>query len=79
MDFDSRRGPFSNIKTMIATVRSAHKRFDPRRVWQLYRHGRPAVCAVAVALLSITASEASVERTFSAQDSVHSKEEKSSP
>lgn len=73
MDFDSRQGPFLNIVSMIAEVRAAHEQWDARRVWQLYRRDRPAVCTVAMAVLSNTASEASVERTFSAQDTVHSK------
>jgi len=45
--------------------------WQPQRVWQLYPGVQLSI--VAIALLSVTASEAAVERTFSAQKLVHSK------
>ena len=48
--------------------------FNPKAVWNLYladSHA-PLISHAAVALLSVSASEAAVERTFSAQGLVHS-------
>ena len=44
----------------------------PRAVWNLYLMDAPIISHAAVALLSVCASEAAVERTFSAQGLVHS-------
>jgi hypothetical protein len=44
----------------------------PRAVWNLYLVDAPIISHAAVAILSVCASEAAVERTFSAQGLVHS-------
>jgi hypothetical protein len=44
----------------------------PRAVWNLYLGDAPIISHAAVAILSVCASEAAVERTFSAQGLVHS-------
>ena len=49
-----------------------HVFFDPKRVWHHYIGELPAFVKVCCALLSICASEASVERSFSLQDRIHS-------
>lgn len=45
--------------------------FNPRLVWYLHLRHAPVLAHAAVALLSVAGSEASVERTFSAQGDVH--------
>lgn len=70
-DFNGREGVFSSLDERIATVQRSAAGWNPRKVWLLYNE--TALAAVAVAILSISASEAAVERTFSAQALVHSK------
>lgn len=76
-DFNLRDGPFSLLPQHIEAARSiAHDDqggFNPRRVWAQYALDGLELPAVALALLSIAASEAAVERSFSAQDAVHTK------
>jgi len=55
------------------TGRTLHSRWDARPLWNLYRDTAKELTACALALLSITASEAAVERTFSKQGLLHSK------
>ncbi len=45
--------------------------FNPRLVWYLHLRHSPVLAHAALALLSVAGSEASVERTFSAQGDVH--------
>jgi len=73
-DFNSKSGVFSKLSQEIEAVkRSAgeSESWQPQRVWSLYPGQQLAL--VAIALLSLSASEAAVERTFSAQALVHSK------
>lgn len=79
-DFNGREGLFSELNKRIevgkraATTTSTEQKkiyFSPRKVWLLY--SEMALGIVAVALLSVSASEAAVERTFSTQGSIHSK------
>jgi hypothetical protein len=76
-DFNLREGPFSSLPQHIQAARSiAHDGqggFNPRRVWAQYALDGIELPTVALALLSIVASEAAVERSFSAQDAVHTK------
>jgi hypothetical protein len=51
---------------------SQDRSFNPRLVWYLHLRHAPVLAHAAVALLSVAGSEASVERTFSAQGDVHS-------
>ena len=51
---------------------SQERPFNPRLVWYLHIRHAPVLAHAAVALLSVAGSEASVERTFSAQGDVHS-------
>lgn len=76
-DFNGREGEFIELKQHIATMKRAtttgleNTQWNPRKVWLLYPQN--PLAAVATALLSVSASEAAVERTFSAQGLVHSK------
>jgi Protein of unknown function (DUF 659)/hAT family C-terminal dimerisation region len=49
-----------------------HARWDAKELWQVYRDSAPELAHCALALLSITASEAAVERSFSMQGTTHS-------
>ncbi len=69
---------FDQLDDDIAQLRAQHAAkqmsFNPKAVWNLYladSHA-PLISHAAVALLSVSASEAAVERTFSAQGLVHS-------
>lgn len=73
-DFNGRSGLFAKIDAEIAAAKRAVAPltyWQPLKIWRLYPGVQLAI--VAVALLSITASEAAVERSFSAQALVHSK------
>jgi hypothetical protein len=48
-------------------------RYDVRLTWTSFTNTAPELSLLAIALLSITASEAAVERTFSRQGLLHSK------
>jgi hypothetical protein len=50
-----------------------HSRWDARHLWRTKLRSASELSICAMALLSITASEAAVERSFSMQDIVHSK------
>jgi hAT family C-terminal dimerisation region len=52
-------------------AREQDRPFNPRLVWYLHLRHAPVLAHAAVALLSVAGSEASVERTFSAQGDVH--------
>jgi hypothetical protein len=65
-----RRDGFLRIAQQIAACKHGDAAFDPLDVWDLYS---VELALVAKALLTITASEAAVERSFSAQDAVHTK------
>jgi hypothetical protein len=54
-----------------ALASSQDRPFNPRLVWYLHLRHAPVLAHAAVALLSVAGSEASVERTFSAQGDVH--------
>ena len=75
-DFNGNEGAFAGLAaTREAAKREAEqsgeKTWQPRRVWNYFKHTR--LSNVATALLSLCASEAAVERTFSTQGLVHSK------
>ena len=74
-DFNGREGVFADLSKQIAVVKSAttiNETWSPRKVWLWYEQSVD-LAAVAIALLSVAASEAAVERTFSAQALVHNK------
>jgi hypothetical protein len=50
-----------------------HSSWNPRAAWANHITGAPILCNGAIALLSVAGSEAAVERSFSAQGTVHSK------
>jgi hypothetical protein len=52
---------------------SNYTRWDPKHVWLNYTKHAPVIAFAAIAILSIAGSEAAVERTFSAQATVHTK------
>jgi Protein of unknown function (DUF 659)/hAT family C-terminal dimerisation region len=74
--FKGRQPPFNQIGQHFDSLRSTaadqKTEFDPRSVWFLYTDKAPEMSYVALALLSVNASEACVERSFSAQGFVHS-------
>jgi hypothetical protein len=76
-DFNLRDGAFTTLPQHIEAARSIARAdpggFNPRRVWAQYALDGLELPAVALALLSIAPSEAAVERSFSAQDAVHTK------
>jgi hypothetical protein len=68
-------GPFEHMEADINDLRTAHAHkdqpFNPKAVWFLYLDSAPIISNAAIAVLSVSASEASVERSFSAQGMVH--------
>lgn len=76
LDFKTRSGPFEGLDAMVKHVRSVKKDdFDPLSVWACLTNPAAAdLCDVAKALISVNPTEAAVERSFSAQDDVHSDE-----
>lgn len=81
-EFKGRSDRFADLSVNIARVREESYRrctkegkalsWQPKTVWHLYSSAYAALSAVALALLSVSASEAAVERTFSAQGDIHS-------
>ena len=72
-DFIGRTGAFASLESKWQLIRSTKQHnVDARTVWRLFTSN--ALAHVAIALLSIPASEASVERTFSLQAAVHNKQ-----
>ena len=66
---------FDHLDSHIDDLRKEHAddlAAFPRAVWNLYLLDAPIISHAAVALLSVCASEAAMERTFSAQGLVHS-------
>ena len=70
-DFLGRIGDFTTVQERLDTAKDKSESFDPINIWNGYPGA--LLTRVARALLSITASEAAVERSFSAQDAVHTK------
>lgn len=85
--FMGRSGDFSSMPESIELLRKKaindnaqrsssnhlYTYFDPKQVWNLYTDVAPQLSSVARALLSVVASEAAVERSFSMQGMIHSK------
>jgi len=76
--FNQREGAFADLDASRArrakvAVRE-RKLDDPRTVWGLKVRAVPELTACALALLELTASEAAVERSFSRQGLIHSKQ-----
>lgn len=69
-EFNSRSGRFSGLEEEKASIKRGGE-WNPRLVWALYSES--TLATVALVVLSISASEAAVERTFSAQAAVHTK------
>ena len=73
------QGSFTDINRSVISMRNASAAavppaaFDPRLPWFELMNDHIELAYVAVALLSAPASEAAVERTFSAQDAVHTR------
>jgi hypothetical protein len=82
-DFNLRRGCFSTIDTEHNVLKKHHekkmeqleerkrRRYDARQTWSISIANELSI--LVIALLSITASEAAVERSFSRQGLIHSK------
>jgi hypothetical protein len=72
--FDQRHQLFEKDHNNVQAERDQKStRHDVRLTWTSFTNTAPELCLLAIALLSITASEAAVERTFSRQGLVHSK------
>ena len=71
-DFLRRTGAFARL-SHDAALFTRGTRCDAQRVWGLYTDTARELTVCAIALLSLTASEAAVERSFSRQGLVHSK------
>jgi hypothetical protein len=69
-DFSSRTGRFSEIEEELTAIQAADAKWNPITLWKLHQCELSEVARV---LLSLPASEAAVERTFSAQGLVHTK------
>ena len=67
--------PFAALtsRKQMLELAAGRQRWDPRGLWALYKDSVPELASCALALLSLTASEAAVERTFSMQGSMHTK------
>jgi hAT family C-terminal dimerisation region len=72
-DMAENRSSTSRVGADGQTVISHHTRWNPKSVWFLYFDTAPVISHAAVAILSVAGSEAAVERSFSAQDAVHTK------
>ena len=76
--FNQREGAFADLdasRTRRAKVAEKERKLDdPRTLWGLKVRAVPELTACALALLELTASEAAVERSFSRQGLVHSKQ-----
>jgi len=68
--FLDRRGAFAKLDGQLALIEAADANWATVDVWALYDE---ELAVVAKALLNLPASEAAVERTFSAQGLVHTK------
>jgi len=80
IEFGSRTGRFIGFQNRIdstkVSIQVGSKLIEtikPINVWQTFSLGAPELASVAIAILSICASEAAVERSFSIQDRIHSK------
>ena len=71
-DIDEHKQSMQRQQLSAADRSSEHSTWDARPVWGLYRLTATELALWAQALLSVTASEAAVERSFSAQGIVHS-------
>ena len=76
--FNQREGVFSDLDLIrdrrMKVLGKEQKQDDPRTVWGLKVRAAPELAACALALLELTASEAAVERSFSQQGLIHSKQ-----
>ena len=76
--FNQREGAFSDLDAIRArrarVLGKEQKHDDPRTMWGLKVRAAPELAACALALLDLTASEAAVERSFSQQNLIHSKQ-----
>jgi hypothetical protein len=65
--------PFERFQDYVRLFTMHNQRLNPVKVWDKVENSAPELCSIVFALLSIPASEACVERSFSAQDAVHTK------
>jgi len=70
-EFLGRTGDFTTMAERLRIAQLNAATYCPMNIWNGYPGS--VLSLVAKALLSVTASEAAVERSFSAQDSVHTK------
>jgi hypothetical protein len=67
------QGRMDSTKRIVEKESNKIELVNPIKAWQSFRDVAPELTIVAVAILSICASEAPVERSFSIQDRIHSK------
>jgi hypothetical protein len=76
--FHRRDGRFTELESrrtlMRQTAAAQHKHLSMRDVWGLYLEDARELALTATALLELTCSEAAVERSFSRQGLIHSKQ-----
>jgi hypothetical protein len=78
--------PFAELNSLIASIKASQLQENSRQVdgklvstwypitvWRNLESEAPLIAHPAIALLSVAGSEAAVERSFSAQDAVHTK------
>jgi hypothetical protein len=81
VEFTGKSQRFQGFQKRIESTKTFMQKLDstviefisPISVWQSFREGAVELSIVAIAILSICASEAAVERSFSIQDRIHSK------
>jgi hypothetical protein len=80
--FNQRMNQFQGMNGYIARQKQLQAKqnilgsitpFNPKVIWGFYLNTAPELSKISIALLSVCASEASVERSFSLQSIVHSK------
>ena len=78
LQFISMQNEFSSLKAKIERIKktceNVNQKYNPILVWSSFISSHNELSKVAIAILSICPSEASVERSFSMQSDVHSLE-----
>src|SRR5205085_2780424 len=78
LEFIGKNGEFESLNNTIERVKKScekcNKKYNPILIWNAFVSSYPELSNVAIAILSICPSEASVERSFSMQSDVHSLE-----
>ena len=77
-EFISRQNEFFNINSENEKLENVYKKknrnYNIKLIWNMYMPTHYELATIAIAILSICPSEASVERSFSIQSDVHTLE-----